>query len=206
MDIKKSPSRKIVTSPRGYNAFLPNPLPPKIEWNNEIITSLSRSDFILGKLARESKRFPNPHLLMRPFISREAVLSSQIEGTMSTLGDILAVDAGSQFNQNPDDLQEVQNYIKALDYGLTRVKDLPLSLRLIKEIHGLLMQGVRGSQATPGEFRTSQNWIGSAGCTINTAKFVPPPIEDLMECLGQLELFFYNKELPPLIQIALCHY
>jgi Fic family protein len=137
---------------------------------------------------------------MRPFITREAVLSSKIEGTQATLGEILAASAGAYVKQNPDDLQEVQNYIKALDYGLKRLDELPLSSRLIKEIHDQLMQGARGSHATPGEFRRSQNWIGSPGCALNTAKFVPPPPENLMECLGELEKFLHE----PLAKLELC--
>ncbi len=206
MDIQQSLSGQIVKSPKGYNAFLPHNLPPKLEWNNAVINSLSRADFLLGKLAREGSILPNPHLLMRPFLTREAVLSSKIEGTQATLGQILAANAGAHVQQNPDDLQEVQNYIKALDYGLGRLTGLPLSLRLIKEIHEHLMEGVRGSHATPGEFRRSQNWIGSPGCTLNTAKFVPPPPDNLMDCLGEFENFLHNRSLPPLIHIALCHY
>ena len=205
MDIKQSPSGHIVKSPKGYNAFVPHSLPPKLEWDNAVVNSLSRADFLLGKLAREGSQLPNPHLLMRPFITREAVLSSKIEGTQATLGEILAANAGAHVKQT-DDLQEVQNYIKALDYGLERLSGLPLSLRLIKEIHEHLMQGVRGANATPGEFRRSQNWIGPPGCTLNTAKFVPPPSENLMDCLGELESFLHDRSLPPLIHIALCHY
>jgi Fic family protein len=206
MDIQQSPAGQIVKSPKGYNAFVPNSLPPKLAWDVSVVNALSRADFLLGKLAREGSRLPNPHLLMRPFIMREAVLSSKIEGTQATLGEILAANAGANVKQNPDDLQEVQNYIKALDYGLKRLEELPLSLRLIKEIHEQLMQGVRGFHATPGEFRRSQNWIGSPGCTLNTAKFVPPPPDNLMDCLGNLEKFLHDRQLPPLIHIALCHY
>ena len=206
MDIHQSSSGQIVKSPKGYNAFVPNSLPPKLDWNNALVNSLSRADFLLGKLAREGIQLPNPHLLMRPFITREAVLSSKIEGTQATLGEILAANAGAHVKQNPDDLQEVQNYIKALDYGLGRLSEFPLSLRLIKEIHKHLMQGVRGFLATPGEFRRSQNWIGSPGCTLNTAKFVPPPPDNLMECLSEFENFLHDRSLPPLIHIALCHY
>lgn len=206
MDIQQSPAGKIVKSPKGYNSFVPHSLPPKLEWDNVVVNSLSRADFLLGKLAREGGKLPNPRLLMRPFITREAVLSSKIEGTQATLGEILAANAGAHVKQNLDDLQEVQNYIKALDYGLGRLTELPLSLRLIKEIHEYLMQGVRGSHAAPGEFRRSQNWIGSPGCTLNTAKFVPPPPDNLMDCLGDLEIFLHDRSLPPLIHIALCHY
>lgn len=206
MDIDQSPSGQIIKVPSGYKAFIPASLPPKFEWDNALVYSLSRADFLLGKLAREGSRLPNPHLLIRPFITREAVLSSRIEGTQATLGEILAADSGAMFKQNPDDLQEVQNYIKALDYGLERLKELPLSLRLIKEIHKHLMQGVRGAHATPGEFRRTQNWVGSPGCTLNTAKFVPVPPDYLMDALSELERFLYNRKLPPLIHIALCHY
>ncbi len=185
---------------------MPNPLPPAIDWNNQLVNALSQADFVLDKLAREGAKLPNPHLLMRPFIMREAVLSSKIEGTHATIGEILAHNAGVLVKQNLDDLQEVQNYIIALNYGLKRLDEFPLSLRLIKEIHQQLMQGVRGSHATPGEFRKTQNWIGPPGCTLNTAKFVPPPVDQLMECLGALEQFMYDRQLPALIQIALCHY
>jgi Fic family protein len=206
MDIQQSLTGQIIKSSKGYNAFVPHPLPLTLEWDNALVNSLSRADFLLGKLAREGSKLPNPHLLIRPFIIREAVLSSKIEGTQATLGEVLAANAGANIKQSFDDLQEVQNYIKALDYGLDRLANLPLSLRLIKEIHENLMQGVRGSHATPGEFRRSQNWIGSPGSTLNTAKFVPPPPENLMDCLGDLENFLHDRSLPPLIHIALCHY
>ncbi|MCH9630155.1 MAG: Protein adenylyltransferase SoFic [Chlamydiia bacterium] len=206
MDIHQSSSGTIERSPKGYNAFIPNPLPPKIKWDDKLVGALSRADFILGKLAREGKRLPNPHLLMRPFITREAVLSSKIEGTHATIGEVLAYNAGVEMKQKTSDLQEVQNYITALDFGLKRLNEIPLSLRLLKEIHGHLMEGVRGSFATPGEFRKSQNWIGPPGCTLNTAKFVPPPLNHLMDCLGELEKFMHDRQLPALIHIALCHY
>jgi len=152
MDITKSPTGQIVKSPKGYNAFVPHNLPPELRWDNAVVNSLSRADFLLGKLAREGAKLPNPHLLIRPFIAREAVLSSKIEGTQTTLVEILGANAGANVKQNPDDLIEVQNYIKALDYGLKRLLELPLSLRLIKEIHEHLMQGAHGSHVTPGEF------------------------------------------------------
>lgn len=206
MDIEQSPSGQIIKASTGYKAFIPAALPPKFEWDNALVYSLSRADFLLGKLAREGSRLPNPHLLLRPFITREAVLSSKIEGTQATLGEILAADSGMSVKKNPGDLQKVQNYIKALDYGTKRLKELPLSLRLIKEIHESLMQGVRGSHATPGEFRRTQNWIGSPGCTLNTAKFVPVPPDDLLDVLSKFERFLHNRQLPPLVHIALCHY
>jgi len=206
MDIHQSPAGNIVSSPQGYSTFVPNPLPPSIEWDTQIVGALSRADFLLGKLAREGNKLPNPHLLMRPFVTREAVLSSKIEGTHATISEMLAHNAGAHVKQDPDDVQEVQNYISALDYGIERLKELPLSLRLIGELHDHLMQGVRGSHATPGEFRKDQNWIGPPGCTPNTATFVPPSVEHLMDCLGDLETFLHNRKLPPLIHAALCHY
>ncbi|WP_264329298.1 Fic family protein [Wolbachia endosymbiont (group A) of Andrena hattorfiana] len=206
MYIKGSPSGKVVRAFAGYQAFIPNPLPPKFEWDNYLVNSLSRADHILGMLSREGAKLPNPHLLIRPFIAREAVLSSRIEGTQATLGEILAQEAGANVDRNPDDLQEVRNYISALDYGLKRLQSFPLSLQLVKEIHGKLMQGVRGSHATPGEFRRVQNWIGSPGCTIDTAKYVPPMPGELMGCLDSFEKFLHDRTLPPLIHIALCHY
>jgi len=206
MDIQHSPSGRVIKNSTGFSAYVPNPLPPVIEWDNQLVGVLSHANFVLGKLAREASRLPNPHLLILPFVALEAVLSSKIEGTHTTIGDILAYYAGVSVRQDRADLQEVQNYITALDFGLKRLEDLPLSLRLIREIHSQLMQGVRGSHATPGEFRTSQNWIGTPGCTLNTAKFVPPPVDLLMDCLGDFEKFLHNRELPPLIHIALCHY
>jgi Fic family protein len=206
MDITNTPTGQIVKSPNGYTSFVPNLLPPDIQWNTQLVNALSRADFLLGKLAREGGKLPNPHLLIRPFITREAVLSSKIEGTQATIGEILAASAGINVQRNPDDLQEVHNYITALDYAIKRLNEFPLSLRVIKEIHHHLMQGVRGSHATPGEFRRSQNWIGTPGCTLNTAKFVPPSPEYLMECLGEFEKFLHERTLPPLIHTAFCHY
>lgn len=206
MDIKQSSAGRVIRSPHGYKAFLPHPLPPLIPWNTHLVAALSRANFLLGNLAREGNRLPNPHLLIRPFVTREAVLSSRIEGTQVTISEIFAAHAGVKAKQNPDDLQEVQNYITALEYGLKRLEELPLSVRLIKELHTHLMEGVRGSHATPGEFRKSQNWIGFPGCTLSTAQFVPPPPEYLMDCLGELEKFLHDRQFPPLIHIALCHY
>jgi Fic family protein len=206
VDIKESLSGKIIKTLTGYTAFIPNPLPPKLEWTNALVNNLSRADHILGMLAREGNRLPNPYLLMRPFITREAVLSSRIEGTQATLGEILADDAGARIDRSSSDLQEVRNYIVALDYGLKRLSELPFSIRLIKEMHEQLMHGVRGSYATPGELRRTQNWIGIPGCALNTAKYVPPPPEEMMDCLSSFEKFLHDREFPPLIHAALCHY
>jgi Fic family protein len=143
---------------------------------------------------------------MRPFLRREAVLSSRIEGTRATLGELLAAEAGAAVDRSPDDLREVGNYVAALEYGLRRLNSLPVSLRLVRELHARLMKGVRGGHAAPGDFRGSQNWIGPAGCTLVTATYVPPPPEAMMECLGAWERFLHEKTLPPLVHLALMHY
>lgn len=206
MKIDQSPTGKVIHTTSGYRAFIPNPLPPSFKWSTALVNALSRADYLVGKLAREGNKLPNPHLLMHPFMTREAVLSSKIEGTHATIGEILANEAGIHVDRSPDELQEVRNYITALDYGVNRLDELPLSLRLIKELHQKLMQGVRGQHATPGEFRRTQNWIGMPGCTLNTAKYVPPTPDELMNCLGVLEKFLHNRQLPALIHAALCHY
>ncbi len=199
------PGRKI-RCPENYTAFIPDPLPPKIHWSAELLRALSDADRTLGKLAGEGGVLPNPHLLIRPFVRREAVLSSRIEGTQATLGELLAAEAGAVVERSQDDLREVVNYVVALEHGIKRLKTLPLSLRLIRELHRHLMAGVRGDHATPGEFRHSQNWIGRPGCTLDNASFVPPPPTELMSCLDAFEKFLHDRSLPPLVQIALLHY
>lgn len=171
-----------------------------------MVNTLSDADRFLGYLAGEGGSLPDPHILIRPFIAREAVLSSRIEGTQTTLSEVLANQAGAAIDINVSDLKEVNNYIIALEYGMKRINKLPLSLRLLKELHAKLMTNVRGEHATPGEFRKSQNWIGVAGCTLLTARYIPPSPEYLMQCLGEFEQFLHEKTLPPLVQIALAHY
>ena len=205
MNNKRNSGYKIRCS-EGYSAFIPNPLPPEIKWTTRLSHALSDADRLIGKLAGEGKRLPNPHLLMRPFIKREAVLSSRIEGIQATLGELLAKEAGIHVKRSPDDLREVANYVVALEYGIQRLKSLPLSLRLIRELHEYPMNGVRGDQATPGEFRRTQNWIGKPGSLLVNASYVPPPPHELMNCLGEFEKFLHDKTLPPLVQTALLHY
>ena len=205
MLLMKKPSGKFIKC-AGYESFMPGPLPPEINWTPQLIRSLSDADRLIGQLSGEGKLLPNPHLLMRPFIKREAVLSSRIEGTQATLGELLANDAGVSVNRSPDDLKEVGNYVKALDHGIQRLESLPLSLRLTREIHEKLMEGVRGDFATPGQFRKSQNWIGPGGCTIQNATYIPPSPDVLMDCLGEWEKFLHNPNVPPLAQAGLLHY
>ena len=198
------PGKKV---PQGsYAAFVPAPLPPKLDWTPRLIRVLSDADRLIGKLAGEGGRLPNPHILMRPFLQREAVLSSKIEGTQATLGELLAAEAGASVDRSPDDLREVGNYVVALEHGILRLKELPLCVRIIRELHEKLMTGVRGQQATPGRFRKIQNWIGKPGSTLATASFVPPPPDEVETCLAAWEKFLHESELPPLVTIALAHY
>lgn len=206
MQIKESPAGRIIKAGTGYFAFIPNPLPPHIEWTSALASSLSRADHMLGQLSKEGRSLLNPYLFTRPFIAREAVLSSRIEGTRTTLEEMLVNEANAANTIDGADRKEVQNYIDALEYGIKRLEDLPLSLRLIKELHEILMRGVRGNYATPGEFRRSQNWIGAPGSTLMNAKFVPPTPDELMPALGAFEQFLHDRSIPPLVHAALCHY
>src|SRR5437016_1221030 len=200
-----TPPGRTVRCAGGYAAFVPDPLPTELEWTPTLVRALSDADRLIGRLAGEGGRLPNPHLLIRPFIRREAVLSSRIEGTRATLGELLAAEAGAAVGRSPADLREVANYVVALEHGLKRLKTLPLSLRLTRELHTKLMTGVRGGHATPGEFRKTQNWIGPPGSTLENAIYVPPPPEVLVECLGALEKFLHDHSLPVLVQAALMH-
>lgn len=166
---------------------------------------MSDADRAVGRLAGEGRRLPNPHLLIRPFVRREAVLSSRIEGTQATLGELLAAEAGAAVERSPDDLREVANYVVALEHGVKRLRTLPLSLRLVRELHATLMRGVRGDATAPGEFRRTQNWIGPPGSTLANATYVPPPPDRVMECLGPWEAFLHDRSLPPLVHAALAH-
>lgn len=193
----------------GYRAFEPAPLPPspQIELNGHLSKLLSRANRCLGRLDGVISVLPNPNLFVAMYVRREAVLSSQIEGTQSTLQDVLAFEADSEPSAaGRDDVEEIVNYVRAMNHGLTRLKELPVCNRLIKEIHRELMAGVRGSERTPGEFRRSQNWIGPAGCTLTTARFVPPHPSQLGDALANLERFINDeRDLPLLIHVGLVH-
>ncbi len=202
---RRQPHGRRIRAAGGYRPYVPAPLPPRIEWTAALAARLSDADRAVGRLAGEGRRLANPHLLLRPFVRREAVLSSRIEGTQATLGELLAAEAGAAVERSPDDLREVGNYVVALEQGVKRLPKLPLSLRLVRELHGTLMRGVRGDAATPGEFRTSQNWIGRPGSTLANASYVPPPPDRLMECLGPWERFLHDRALPPLVHAAVVH-
>lgn len=196
-----------------YWAFVPNPLPPPLSFDAELVQALSEADRALGELAGVGRTLSNPNLLIRPFINREAVLSSRIEGTEADIADLYAYQAGRQLLLFEElaplrsDVREVDNYVRALEYGLKRLKTLPVSLRLIRELHERLMKGVRGEQATPGEFRRTQNWIGRPGSTLNEATFVPTPVPEMQAALDIFEKYLHGDDsYPPLVRLAFIHY
>jgi Fic family protein len=199
---------RYLRQPTGYRAFIPAPLPPDppVALTGNLPALLSQADRALGRLDGSVLTLPNPDLFVFMYVRKEAVLSSQIEGTQSSLQDLLAAEAQLLDDARPRDVDEVVNYVRAMNHGLGRLAELPVSVRLIREIHEILMQGVRGGRLQPGELRRSQNWIGPAGCTLNTATFVPPPHEEVPQALGNLENFLHRDDgLPPLVKIALAH-
>jgi len=199
---------RMVQQPNGFRAFIPNPLPPvpAIDLTGNVHALLSQADHALGLLEGAARMLPNPELFVFMYIRKEAVLSSQIEGTQSSLQDVLAAEAKLFDPDAPRDVGEVVNYVRAMQHGIARLGQLPISVRLIQEIHAELMQGVRGGNLTPGELRRSQNWIGPAGCGIRNASFVPPPPHEMLQAMSELELFLNSpSSLPLLVQIAIAH-
>jgi Fic family protein len=198
---------RVVRTPEGYDAFVPAPLPPELHYGKDLVLALSRADAALSELSIAGEQLPNPALLIAPYLRQEAVLSSRIEGTRTTLSELLMDEvAAAPPQRDPADLREVRNYVDALEYGLARLSDLPLSLRFVRELHDRLMRGVRGAHVTPGEFRRSQNWIGPPGSTLTTATYVPPPVDEMTKALGDWELFLHDRtSLPDLVQCALMH-
>ncbi len=193
----------------GYAAFIPAPLPPDppIAYDGHMHSLLSRADQAIGRLDGVIQTVPNPDFFVYMYVRREAVLSSQIEGTQSTLEDLLAAELEPRptWRDLPQDVDEVVRYVHAMNYGLARLSDLPLSLRLITEIHRELLTGARGSHRLPGEFRRSQNWIGPENATLAEATFVPPPVHEMKETLGDFERFLRKRDLPALIHAGLAH-
>ena len=206
--VTSSRGGRYVPQPTGYRAFIPAPLPPDppFRFTKELQVLLSQADSALGRLDGSIQTLPNPDLFVYMYVRKEAVLSSQIEGTQSSLQDVLAAEAKIFTPNQPNDVKEVVNYVRAMNHGLKRLSELPVSVRLIREIHAELLEGTRGSHLTPGELRTSQNWIGPAGCTLNEATFVPPPPHEVPQKLADLEKFLHtDTELPLLIKIGLAH-
>ncbi|HEX9567027.1 MAG TPA: Fic family protein [Thermoplasmata archaeon] len=193
----------------GYAAFIPASLPPNppVALDGPLHALLSRADQAVGRLDGVIRTVPNPDFFVYMYVRREAVLSSQIEGIQSTLEDLLAVELEPRpaWRHLPQDVEEVVRYVHAMNYGLARLSDLPLSLRLITEIHGELLTGVQGYHRLPGEFRRSQNWIGPENATLAEATFVPPPVHEMKQALDNFERFLHEQELPPLIHAGLAH-
>lgn len=206
-DSKENRAGRYIRQPAGYRAFIPAPLPPVPALDLAgLQDTLSKADYSLGKLDGSIFTLPNPDLFVYMYVRKEAVLSSQIEGTQSSLQNLLEAEAQIHDPSIPRDVNEVINYVSAMNYGLARLTELPISVRLIREIHQQLMQGVRGGHLTPGELRTSQNWIGPAGCTLSQATFVPPPPHEVPQALSDLEKFLNsNSDLPVLVQVGLAH-
>ncbi len=206
-DFRSPKTGRVIQTPRGYTAFLPAPLPPDLVYDADLVLVLSQADAALSELGALGRQLPNPHLLIAPYVRREAVLSSRIEGTKASLSDLL-LDEAEAGTPGPDqaDVREVRNYVAALEYGIKRLSTLPLSMRLVRELHARLMRGVRGERATPGGFRRSQNWIGPPGSTPATAVYVPPPPAEMLEALADWERFLHERSrFPDLIQCALIH-
>ena len=205
---------RVGTGEEAYWAFMPHGLPPDVEWDRKLVLVLAEAERSLGELAGLGRAIANPHLLVGPFVRREAVLSSRIEGTETDIADLYGYEAGQlplpglgQREPSRSDAHEVLNYVRALEYGLERLDTLPVSLRLIRECHARLMEGVRGEHATPGEFRTSQNWIGRPGCTLNEADFVPPPPTEMRAALDAFEEYLHEEDdQPGLVRLAFIQY
>jgi len=187
---------RYVKQPSGYSAFVPANLPPKppIKMDPKLIRLLSDAHGSLCRLDGVASVLPNIDLFVAMYVRQEAVLSSQIEGTQSTLENFLEFEVDARGKGIPKDVEEVVNYVRAMNYGLNRLTELPLSLRLIREIHEILLEGVRGGDRTPGEFRRSQNWIGPAGATINAATYIPPPVHEMKQALHNFETFLHDKD------------
>jgi Fic family protein len=207
-DFSSAAPGRVIRTPKGYWAFLPNSLPPTIDWSTSLISALGEAERNLGRLASLADTLPSTHILVRPFIHQEAVLSSRIEGTHASLVDLYNYESSQlSFFEDTSDVHEVHNYVRAMDFGLERLKTLPISLRLIRELHRILMEGVRGEHLTPGEFRRSQNWIGPAGSTIESATIVPPPVDEMNQALDAFEKFVHTpSDIPQLARAGLIHY
>jgi Fic family protein len=198
---------RYVQQPSGYRAFTPVALPyaPALAYDDALLVLLSEADQELARLDAATEFLPNPDLFVGMYVRKEAVLSAQIEGTQASLVDVLQQEA-KPTRAGAKPVAEVVNYVRALNTGLERLAELPLSVRLLREIHAELLRGVRGSDLTPGEFRRTQNWIGAQGGTLRDASFVPPPADDAKTAMGDLEAFLHDESpMPVLVRAALVH-
>lgn len=201
----------VIKNADGHWSFVPRPLPPIIDLDWDLTNSLSRADRAISELSGLGKTIPNPHLIIGPVKRNEAVLSSRIEGTQTSLSELFLFELETYSKRdikNELDAREVLNYVRALEFGMRRLSDIPISLRLFRELHSILMKGVRGEDKAPGEFRKVPAWIGPPGRKIENAHYVAPPPKEMMNCLHEFELFFHDVQidLPPLVKIALAHY
>lgn len=204
----KDRAGRFITQPEGYAAFIPKPLPPDppLDLDADLLNLLEAAVGELGRLDGVAKIIPDPEFFVSMYVRREAVLSSQIEGTQSTLEDLLELELESEPSDPYSDVFDLINYVQAMNFGLDRIKTLPLSLRLIREIHKELLRDGRGSKATPGEFRRTQNWIGPQGASLKQATFVPPPVSEMKKALHDFEGFLHaESRYPTLLEVGLAH-
>jgi Fic family protein len=216
MEPMQSRGGRTVAQASGYLAYVPLPLPPEppVALDGEVVDLLSRADQAIGRLDGVASLLPNPDLFVAMYVRKEALLSSQIEGIDSTLDEVIRFEEGEQPSENRRllDTAEVVNYVRAQNYGIKRLATLPLSLRLIREIHAELMRGVRGDGKAPGEFRLTQNWIGARGANLANATFVPPPVPEMNEALNNFEKFLHERRertdrthYPVVVECAIVH-
>ncbi|MGH2616874.1 MAG: Fic family protein [Thermomicrobiales bacterium] len=207
MDRRSTRAGQYVKQPAGFRAFIPAPLPPDppVVLDDSLGALLSRADQAIGRLDGATLTLPDPDLFVAMYVRQEAVLSSQIEGTQSSLDDVLTFELDPSGSETPVDVVEVVNYVRAMNYGLDRIESLPLSLRLIREIHGVLLENVRGSERRPGEFRSSQNWIGGGFVPLERATYVPPPVHAMRDALDNFERYLHEETTPTLVHAGLAH-
>jgi Fic family protein len=209
-DFSANANGQLVKSPAGYQAFIPLPLPARLAWDDALVAQVAAATAEVAALAQAARKVASPFLIsgISSFFARkEAVLSSRIEGTQASLTDMLFYEASAGSEPPRGDVREVFNYWQALNHGLRRLEELPLSKRLLQELHAMLLSGVRGADQAAGRFRTVQNYIGSYGCPPEEATYVPPPPQAMQDCLNALELYLHAPtQLPPLVRIAQIHY
>lgn len=193
----------VLSGDAAYKAYKPNPLPQALDMDDELISLLTKAHGLLSRLDTTSKLIPNVDLFLGAYVRKEALLSSQIEGTQATLEDVLSADVEASVNL---EVTDVVNYVNALNYAIERMTALPLCNRLLCETHAVLLQNTRGQDKSPGEFRRSQNWIGGANSTIQTARYVPPTVEDMIQAMSDLEKFINESEMDAVLKTALAHY
>lgn len=204
-ELKDSPAGRLVPTVDGHRAFVPNPLPRSTELSPALISQLDKASLAVGTLAGVGETLANPHLLIQPFLRREAVLSSRIEGTQASISDVFVFEAAER--ARTADTREVVNYVRALDRGMELLNELPICLRLANELHSILLEGMRGEDKSPGRVRTIQNWIGSGGTLIGDARYIPPPPGMVLDLMTDWERFSNEElEMPTLVQCALMHY